>query len=112
MQNEEKESKRINVITTGDGDIVKLNKKFLGRSYKTDVISFPLSKGKEIEGEIYISLDTVKENATHWGVSTWDEWRRVVIHGILHLIGYLDDKREEQRIMQEKEDYYLKRFPE
>ncbi|HDR90174.1 MAG TPA: rRNA maturation RNase YbeY [Bacteroidetes bacterium] len=112
IEKEGKKSKRINIITTGDREIIKLNKKFLGRSYRTDVISFPMNGGIEIEGEIYISLDTVTENAIQWGVTTREEWRRVVIHGILHLIGYLDNNRDEQRIMKEKEDYYLERFPE
>lgn len=112
VKSEGKTCGKVNVITTGDEEIRKINREFLGRSYSTDVISFPMNSGKEIDGEIYISLDTVEENAIQWGVTTREEWRRVVIHGVLHLIGYLDKTREEKRIMREKEDYYLERFPE
>ncbi|MGC9470420.1 MAG: rRNA maturation RNase YbeY [Bacteroidales bacterium] len=111
LEKEGKKAGSINIITTGDREIERLNKEFLGRSYSTDVISFPMNRGEKIEGEIYISLDTVTENAKQFKVTAREEWRRVVIHGILHLIGYVDDKREEQQIMREKEDYYLERFP-
>ena len=102
----------ISVILVSDEDLVKLNKKFLNRDYKTDVIAFELSDETDdwFEGEIYISIETVKVNADTFNVTPYEELKRVVTHGILHFLGYKDNSDENKEKMREREDYYLDKF--
>ena len=97
----------ISIIITGDEELLQINKEFLGHDYYTDVITFNNSKGDFVAGEIYISADRIKVNAIDFGVSKQIEMRRVIIHGILHLIG-LDDKSDDERLeMRGEEDKWL-----
>ena len=97
----------ISVIITGDEELLQINKEFLGHDYYTDVITFDNSKGDFVAGEIYISADRIKVNAIDFGVSKQIEMRRVIIHGILHLIG-MDDKSDDERLeMRGEEDKWL-----
>jgi rRNA maturation RNase YbeY len=103
---------KINIIFTSDSHLLELNKKYLARDYLTDVITFDYSENQAIAGDIYISVMRVKENATIYGGSFDVELKRVMAHGILHLLGY-DDKTEKQiSLMRRKEDYYLSQYPE
>jgi len=91
--------------------IQELNARFLGRNRPTDVIAFPLEADRDdIWGEIYVSEDQAKEQASEYGVSFEEELVRIVIHGILHLLGYDDGDRQSRGKMMEREDHYLKRF--
>jgi probable rRNA maturation factor len=97
----------LSFIITNDRNILDLNIKFLGHYYNTDVIAFNYNCGNLINGEIYISIDTVSENAINYKVSLKEEIKRVMIHGVLHLLG-MDDKTERQRKMMKKhEDFWL-----
>ena len=73
----------------------------------TDIISFDYSVGKELHGDIYISIDRVKENASEYNVTFEDELARVMIHGVLHYCGYKDKSEGDEKLMRSKEDYYL-----
>jgi len=73
----------------------------------TDVISFDYSVGKKLHGDIYISIDRVKDNAKDFNVQFKDELARVMAHGVLHYCGYKDKSEEDVKIMRSKEDYYL-----
>ena len=97
----------INYIFCSDDYLHKLNVDFLNHDTLTDIISFDYSVGKELHGEIYISVDRVKENASDFKVSFEDEMARVIIHGVLHYCGYKDKSEEEEKLMRSKEDYYL-----
>ena len=92
--------------------IQRINREFLGHDYPTDTITFPYSTGSEVDGEFYISLDVVKENAARFSVDFQQELLRVTIHSALHLIGYDDQSPEERTVMEEKEAFYLNRFAE
>ena len=97
----------INYIFCSDDYLHKLNLDFLNHDTLTDIISFDYSVGKELHGDIYISVDRVKENASDFKVSFDDEMARVIIHGVLHYCGYKDKSEDDEKMMRSKEDYYL-----
>ena len=95
-----------------DERILEVNKQYLNHEYFTDIITFDYSDNKLISGDIFISLDTVKSNASIFNVSFDLEFKRILIHGILHLCGQ-DDKTPEMRLqMTEKENAALQKFPD
>ncbi len=97
----------IDYIFCSDDYLHKINLDFLDHDTLTDIISFDYSVGKELHGEIYISVDRVRENAAEYSVFFEDELARVMIHGILHFVGYKDKTEEDEKTMRSKEDYYL-----
>jgi len=99
----------ITVVYTSDEYLLSVNRKFLRRNYYTDVISFNYSEGKYISGDILISIERISDNSRKYGIGFYDETDRVILHGLLHLIGYNDSGLEEKKKMREKESYYLKR---
>ena len=100
----------INYIFCSDEYLHKINVEFLDHDTLTDIISFDYSVGKELHGDIYISVDRVKENATTFKVTFEEELARVLIHGILHFCGYKDKSADDAKQMRSKEDYYLSRL--
>ena len=109
---EEKRALRsINFIFCSDNYLLGINKRFLNHDFYTDVITFELSPyGAEVEGEVYISVDRVKENAKKAGVLTYEELHRVIFHGVLHLCGYQDKKKREILKMRSLEEKNLKLY--
>ena len=97
----------INYIFCSDDYLHKLNVEYLNHDTLTDIISFDYSVGKKLHGDIYISVDRVKENAKEFKVSFVSELSRVMVHGILHYCGYKDKSDEEKELMRCKEDLYL-----
>ncbi|WP_412559591.1 rRNA maturation RNase YbeY [Winogradskyella sp. MIT101101] len=97
----------INYIFCSDQYLHKINLEFLNHDTFTDIISFDYSAGKELHGDIYISVDRVAENAKEFNVKFEDELARVMIHGILHYCGYKDKTKEDKNQMRSKEDHYL-----
>lgn len=102
---------KINIILTSDNHLLELNKKYLARDYLTDVITFDYSENQSVAGDVFISINRVKENAEVYGEPFGFELNRVIAHGILHLLGYDDNSEEEIMIMRRKEDYYLSKSP-
>lgn len=106
----ESEIKRIgqvNIIFCSDNYILDINQKYLQHDYFTDIITFDYCEGKTLSGDLFISVDTVRENAIFYGTEFDDELNRVIVHGLLHLIGYDDHSEGDQKTMRSKEDYYL-----
>ena len=97
----------ISVIFCSDAYLLDMNKKYLGHDYFTDIITFDYSEGELLSGDLFISVDTVRSNAAFYSAEFDDELDRVIVHGILHLIGYDDHSEEEFAAMKEKENYYL-----
>jgi rRNA maturation RNase YbeY len=100
----------LNFIFSSRDFIHDLNLGYLGHDYETDVITFNDNEGDMINGEIYISVDNVRENATRFSVTMSEEIRRVMAHGVLHLCGYDDNDEEEVKRMREKEEECLKMY--
>lgn len=98
----------IGIIISTDSRIREINVEFLEHDYFTDVITFNYNSGKVINGEIYISFDTVKLNSLNYNVSLNNEMSRVIIHGLLHLAGFNDKTNEEKSVMRGEEDKWLK----
>ena len=94
----------INYIFCDDESLHKINVEFLQHDTYTDIISFDYSLGKMINGDIYISVDRVKENAEKYNATFADEMHRVMIHGILHYVGYKDKTEDEKKEMRNKEN--------
>lgn len=97
----------INFIFCDDNYLLDMNVKYLKHKTLTDIISFDYSLGKIVSGDIFISIDRIRDNALKYEVKFDDELKRVIIHGILHFCGYNDKTKEDKRLMRKKEDYYL-----
>ena len=98
----------LNYIFCSDEYLADINVRFLKHNTLTDIITFNYNPSKtEIEGEIYISVDRVRENAETFGTGFQTELNRVIIHGVLHLLGYNDKTKSQKKAMREKEDSYL-----
>lgn len=98
----------INYVFCDDKYLHKLNVEFLNHDTLTDIISFDYTLGKQISGDIFISVERVEENAKEFKVSFDNELYRVIIHGILHYMKYKDKTEEEKELMRKKENEYLK----
>jgi len=110
IENEAKVLRHLNFIFCSDAYLHNINVEYLNHDTYTDVITFPYSEGKIIKGDIFISIDRIKENATSFEVSFKDELHRVMIHGTLHLLGYLDKTAEDKTQMTQKENEYLNKL--
>ena len=110
ITSENKEMGEINYIFCSDEYLLERNIKYLDHDTLTDIITFNYCKGKIITSDIMISIDRVKENSTIFDNPFSEELHRVMIHGILHLIGYDDKTEKEKKLMKEKENFYLKKL--
>jgi len=110
IKSEEHSLEEINYIFCDDDYLHKLNVEFLNHDTLTDIISFDYSVGKIIQGDIFISVERVKENASDFKVPFLEELHRVIIHGVLHYCGYKDKTPKDALLMREKENFYLKRL--
>ena len=97
----------LNYVFCSDDFLLSLNVRYLNHDTFTDIITFDYSSQEELEGEIYISVDRVEENAPKYATTFEDELHRVIIHGLLHLMGYRDNTQGEKVIMRKKEEAYL-----
>ncbi|WP_053990690.1 rRNA maturation RNase YbeY [Mangrovimonas sp. TPBH4] len=100
----------LNYIFCDDEYLHKINVEFLDHDTLTDIISFDYSVGKELHGDIYISIERVEDNAKDFDVEFKEELKRVMIHGILHYCGYKDKTDEDALQMRGKENYYISKF--
>lgn len=97
----------ISIIFCSDNYVLDINQKFLQHDYFTDIITFDYCEGDRLSGDLFISVDSVRENAIEFGTDFRNELNRVIIHGLLHLIGYDDHTEEDIKMMRSKENYYL-----
>lgn len=99
----------INIILVDDEYIIRLNQEYLNKNRTTDVLSFSLvdEKDAQLEGEVYANIEQIIRQAVDYRVAFNEELSRIIIHGLLHLIGFNDQADEEKQIMTQKEDQYL-----
>lgn len=107
---ENKELGDINYVFCSDEYLLERNIKYLNHDTLTDIISFNYCEGDIISSDIMISIDRIKENSIIFENSFSKELHRVMIHGVLHLIGYNDKTQKEKQTMREREDFYLKKL--
>ena len=93
-----------------DNEILEMNKKFLKHDYYTDVITFGELENKKISGDIAISIERVLDNSNTYGVEFEDELKRVMVHGLLHIMGYNDKASNDKLVMSQKENKAIKMF--
>ena len=97
----------ITVVFCSDVFLLDINIKYLNHNYFTDIVTFNYVEGNKISGDLFISVDRVKENSVEYSTTVNRELYRVIFHGVLHLIGYNDKTSEEKEIMRKMEDLYL-----
>lgn len=111
FKQEKKTLTKLDYIFCTDGFLLQINQQYLKHNYFTDIITFNLSENQSnIIGEIYISIDRIKENAQQFKTLYQKELHRVVFHGALHLCGYKDKSKKDQALMHKKEDFYLQQY--
>lgn len=110
ISSESRKQGEISYIFCSDDYLLDLNQEYLNHDTLTDIITFDYSVGKIVQGDIFISIERVRENSILFNVSFPEELRRVIIHGILHLCGYKDKSPEESLLMRDKEEEKMKLF--
>ena len=110
INHEGKIGETINIIFTSKNNIRSLNRKYLKRNYMTDIIAFNYNRDDFISGDMFLNPDTIKRNAEEYKTTFSKEILRVIIHGVLHLIGYNDKSIVEKSVMRKKENFFLDRF--
>ncbi|MCF0206918.1 MAG: rRNA maturation RNase YbeY [Bacteroidales bacterium] len=104
--NKDRNVNKVNYIFCTDEYLLEMNKKYLNHDFYTDILTFDFSEGEKINGDIYISVDRVAENAVKYGTES-NEIFRVIVHGMLHLLGINDKTPEEEKQMHEYEDQFM-----
>lgn len=99
--------REVNYIFCSDQHLHSINKRFLRHDTYTDIITFDYAENDDLRADVYISIDRARENAATYEVSVVDEVHRLLIHGLLHLLGYADKTSTEQERMRSQEEYYL-----
>ncbi len=97
----------INIIMCSDEYLISINKEYLSHDYFTDIVTFNYCEGGKISGDIFISIDRIKENSENYSTNFTNELYRVMVHGVLHLLKYNDKTEGEKKIMTSKENQYL-----
>lgn len=107
IQQEAKSATEISYIFCTDEYLYQMNLEYLNHDTYTDIITFDYTEKSVVSGDIFISIDRVKENAIKFKTTFKNELSRVIIHGVLHLLGYKDKTPEQKQVMRSKEDFYL-----
>lgn len=100
----------ISIVICTDEELKEINNTHLNHNYYTDIITFDFGSKTEINGELYISHERIKDNAEKYKVAVQEEYTRVCFHGVLHLLGFKDKSPADKKVMRQKEDYYLSKL--
>lgn len=107
IHQEDKSATEITYVFCSDEYLYQMNLDYLNHDTYTDIITFDYTENSIVSGDIFISIDRVKENAIKFNTTFLNELSRVIIHGVLHLVGYKDRSTEQKQVMRSKEDFYL-----
>lgn len=107
---ENKKEGDINYVFCDDEYLLEINQQYLDHDTLTDIISFDYSVGNELHGDIFVSVERVRENASDFNVTFHEEIKRVLVHGVLHYCGYKDKSESDEQIMRKKEDEKMQMF--
>ena len=110
ISSENKYEGEINYVFCDDDYLIGLNQQYLDHDTLTDIISFDYSEGNLLHGDVFISVERVRDNALDFNVSFFEELKRVMAHGVLHYCGYKDKSEEDERLMRQKEEEKMKMF--
>ena len=110
VSNEKGPINSLNFVFCSDEYLLDINKRFLNHDFYTDIITFNLGHKNNIEGEIYISIDRINENASFFSCTKQKELHRIILHGVLHLCGYKDKSKKDKELMTKKENFYLNQY--
>jgi rRNA maturation RNase YbeY len=108
--NEGFETGDVNLVFCSDEALLKMNIDFLQHDYYTDIITFDYCEDTVVNGDLFISIDRIVDNAIELNVAYSEELKRVCVHGILHLCGYKDKSSDDEKRMRSKEDFYLNKY--
>jgi len=108
FRGEKRRPGQVNIVVVDNPEIAELNERFLNHTGATDVLAFNYTLEDPLEGEVYVSREQAEIQSREYGVSPRNELSRLVIHGVLHLLGWRDQTPEQRAAMQEREDYYLR----
>lgn len=106
----ELEPGELQYIFCSDKYLLDMNQKYLGHDYYTDILTFENDAGEGVSGDLFLSIDRIRENAETYNVPFMEELARVMIHGVLHLIGYGDQTEDEKKVMRREEAACLEMF--
>lgn len=101
----------LNLVFCSDSYLLQVNQEYLNHDYYTDIITFDYTNDNLASGDLFISIDRVRDNANSYKVEFLNELQRVVVHGVLHLLGYKDKSENDEKLMRQKENEYLKIVP-
>ena len=110
ITSENKKEGEINYIFCDDEYLHKINLEYLNHDTLTDIISFDYTMGNELSGDVFVSIERVKDNAVDFNVPFEDELKRVLVHGVLHYCGYKDKSEDDEKLMRQKEEEKMKMF--
>ena len=110
VQHQKKSIGNISIVFCSDEHLLQINKQYLNHNYFTDIITFDYSTNNVISGDLFVSIDRLRDNAANLEINLQLEVRRVLVHGVLHLCGYNDKSPADKKLMTAKEDFYLARF--
>ncbi|NHF59055.1 rRNA maturation RNase YbeY [Flavobacteriaceae bacterium TP-CH-4] len=110
IESEGKKLGELSYVFCSDRYLLEINQKYLGHDTYTDIITFDYCEAFSMSGDFFISVERVKENASELAIAFEEELRRVMVHGVLHLLGYDDKKKKDQAVMRRKEDEKIEMF--
>lgn len=99
----------IAIVCCSDDYLLEVNRSYLNHDYYTDIITFDYTDNQVVSGDLMISVDRIRDHAVKYSVSFEDELHRVMVHGVLHLCGYKDKRKNDKELMTSKENHYLKK---
>ena len=110
VQHQKKSIGNISIVFCSDEYLLQINKQYLNHNYFTDIITFDYSTDRKVSGDLFVSVDRLRDNSKQLEITLQLEVRRVLVHGVLHLCGYNDKSTADKKLMTAKEDFYLARY--